>query len=103
LGAAGTGRSCWLGSWKVTRWPSCDDDDGDDESYYGDDGDSDDNGVDDNCVDDDDDDNIYSAGYVINVSYQQSLKSQTCHSISANSEQYLASLLSDRSPSLPAD
>ena len=58
-----------------------------------DDDDSDDNGVD-NCGDDDDNDyNIDGAGYVINVSYQQSLKSQTCQSISANSTQYLASLL----------
>ena len=59
-----------------------------------DDDDSDDNGVD-NCDDDDNDNdyNIDSAGYVINVSYQQSLKSQTCQSISANSAQYLASLL----------
>jgi len=56
------------------------------------DDDSDYNGVD-NCGDDDDDYNIDGAGYVINVSYQQSLKSQTCQSISANSAQYLASLL----------
>ena len=100
-----------MGSWKVTRWPSYDDDDeshdddsDDDDESHGDD-DSDDNGVD-NCDDDDDDDNDYTidgAGYVINVSYQQSLKSQTCQSISANSAQYLASLLLDRSPSLPAD
>jgi len=54
---------------------------------------SDDNDVDNCGADDDDNYNIDGAGYVINVSYQQSLKSQTCQSISANSAQYLASLL----------